>query len=120
MDQSLRVPSQLILMLMFLSSCLPVDLMLWSLDAIEENMARLQPDSGPMLVVPISLLPSGAREGQILRVTPSADGTTATSVTFTIQIDDAATAQALARSRATTSKASNDSRRRDPGGNVAL
>lgn len=89
----------------------------WSIDSIEEGMARIEEDGGRMLTVPASLLPAGAKEGQLLRVTFSgAPGTLPTSIT----IDHAATVAALKKSAATTAQAMKDSAKRDPGGDVAL
>jgi hypothetical protein len=93
----------------------------WVVDGIEEGMARVEEDGARMLVVPAYLLPKGAREGQVLRVTRSESaGTKEASVTLTVRVDDAATADALARSRETVARASAQSKRRDPGGDVAL
>ncbi len=95
------------------------DDILWAVDGIEEGMARLEEDGGRLLTLPTSLLPLGMKEGQLLRVTRGA-GRTKGSVTLTIAVDEVATSAALARSRATTSRASAASRKRDPGGDVSL
>jgi hypothetical protein len=93
----------------------------WVVDGIEEGMARIEEDGTRMIVVPAYLLPASAREGQILRVTRGRHaGTTGEAVTFTVRVDDGATEEALARSRETVARASAESRRRDPGGDVAL
>ena len=90
---------------------------LWIIDGIEEGIARIEEDGGRIIHLPRSLLPSGAREGQILRVT-STPGQGRTELT--IEIDEAATAAALARSKAQTAATMAASRNRDPGGDVSL
>ncbi len=89
----------------------------WSIDSIEESVARIEEDGGRMLTVPASLLPAGAKEGQLLRVTFS---DAAGKVPASITIDHAATAAALKKSAATTAQAMKDSAKRDPGGDVTL
>jgi hypothetical protein len=91
----------------------------WAVDGIEEEMARIEEDGERMLAIPRYLLPPGAREGQLLRVTraPAKD---TSSIVLTIAIDEDATASALTKSRATTDSAMAKSRKRDPGGDVSL
>jgi hypothetical protein len=89
----------------------------WTIDAIEEGIARIEEDGARMIHIPRYLLPAGAREGQILRVT-SKPGKGRTDLT--IEIDEAATAAALARSRTQTAATMAASKKRDPGGDVAL
>ena len=89
----------------------------WIIDALEEGIARIEEDGERIIQVPRYLLPSGAREGQILQVT-SKPGKGKTQLT--IEIDEAATAAALARSRAQTAATMAASKKRDPGGDVAL
>ncbi len=90
----------------------------WSIDSIEEGMARIEEDGGRMLTVPVAMLPTGAKEGQMLRVTMSEHG--GESVPIRISIDHAATAAALKKSAATTAQAMKNSAKRDPGGDVTL
>ena len=89
----------------------------WRIDGIEEGVARVEEDGDRMITVPASLLPPGATEGQRLQVTRSA---AKGSVTITISIDDARTAAELAASRSQTAAISAQSKKRDPGGDVAL
>lgn len=91
----------------------------WSIDSIEEGMARIEEDGGRMLTVPVTMLPAGAKEGQLLRVTLS-DATKGEPVPTSIIIDHAATAAALKKSAATTAEAMKNSAKRDPGGDVIL
>jgi hypothetical protein len=89
----------------------------WTIDSIEEGIARLEAGGERIIHLPRHLLPSGAREGQILRVT-SKPGEARSELT--IEIDEAATAAALARSRARTTATMAASKKRDPGGDVSL
>jgi Protein of unknown function (DUF3006). len=89
----------------------------WRIDGIDEGVARVEEDGDRMITVPIYLLPAGASEGQRLQV---ARTTAKGSVTLTISIDEAGTAADLAASRAQTAAIAAQSRKRDPGGDVAL
>lgn len=91
----------------------------WSVDGIEEGVARIEEDGERMLHIPWHLLPAGVMEGQLLRVTrSSASGPE--SIVVTIAIDHAATAESLRKSKATTAQAMAESKKRDAGGDVAL
>ena len=90
---------------------------IWTIDAVEEGIARIEEDGERIIRIPRYLLPTGAREGQILRVT-SKPGKSKTELT--IEIDEAATAAALAKSKAQTTATMAASKKRDPGGDVAL
>lgn len=91
----------------------------WAIDGISEGVARLEEDGQRMITVPAYLLPAGAGEGQVLSVT-CAPGEAKGTLTVTVVIDEGATAEALAKSKATTARASAQSRKRDAGGDVAL
>ena len=91
----------------------------WSIDSIEEGVARIEEDGGRMLTVPVAMLPTGAKEGQMLRVSMS-EIHGGESVPVSITIDHAATAAALKKSAATTAQAMKNSAKRDPGGDVTL
>jgi hypothetical protein len=91
----------------------------WAIDGIEEGMARIEEDGERIITVPRYLLPAGAREGQLLRVT-RARGKGREPLTITVAIDEEATAARLVKSRATTTAAMAASKKRDPGGDVAL
>jgi hypothetical protein len=91
----------------------------WAVDGLEEGMARIEEDGERMITVPAYLLPAGAREGQILRVTWAA-GREKGTLAVTVAVDEQATADALAKSRSTTARAMAQSRKRDAGGDVAL
>jgi hypothetical protein len=90
----------------------------WIVDGIEEGMVRVEEDGTRFLTVPRYLLPPGVEEGQILRVMRGAEKPG--SVTLTITVDQEATARALAQSKAKTTRTMAASRKRDPGGDVAL
>jgi hypothetical protein len=90
----------------------------WVVDGIEEGMARVEEDGARMITVPVYLLPAGVAEGQILRITRSAEQQQ--SVTVVIAEDAAATERAMAQSKAKTARMMATSKQRDPGGDVAL
>lgn len=91
----------------------------WAIDAISEGMARIEEDGERMISVPVYLLPSGVREGQVLQVS-SAPGEGSGTLLVTVAADEEATAESLAKSKATTTRAMAQSRKRDRGGDVAL
>jgi hypothetical protein len=78
----------------------------WVIDAIEEHVASIELPDGAMIQLPVSVLPKGAKQGQVLRVTFEADA--------------AATKQALEASAAQVKKGSEASKKRDAGGDIAL
>jgi hypothetical protein len=91
----------------------------WAVDAIEEGMARIEEDGERMISVPLHLLPAGVREGQVLQVS-AAPGEDRGTLVVTVAADEEATAESLAKSKATTARAMAQSRKRDRGGDVAL
>jgi DUF3006 family protein len=91
----------------------------WAVDGISEGMARIEEDGERMITVPVYLLPAAVREGQVLRVT-SAPGEERGTLIVTVETDEQAEAESLAKSKATVARASAQSRKRDPGGDVAL
>jgi hypothetical protein len=78
----------------------------WIIDVIEEDSASIEVDGGRMINVPRAMLPAGAREGHVLRVT--------------LEIDEAGTQAALEASRAQVEQGRKASRKLDPGGDIAL
>ena len=76
----------------------------WVVDSIEESVASIEVDGKTMITVPQSILPKGAREGDVLSVL--------------IEIDPAATKQALAESAAQVQKHAKQPN--DPGGDIVL
>lgn len=78
----------------------------WVVDLIEEGTASIELPDGTVASLPASVLPKGARGGQVLRVT--------------IEIDPDATARALDASKAQVERGSRASRKRDPGGDIVL
>jgi hypothetical protein len=78
----------------------------WMIDAIEEQLASIELPDGRMIQLTASVLPKSAKPGQLLRVT--------------LEVDTAATKRALAESAAQVEKGRAASRKRDPGGDVAL
>jgi hypothetical protein len=78
----------------------------WVVDSIEEGVASIELPDGRMVQLPTTVLPRGAKQGQILRVT--------------FELDEAATKRAIAESAAQVRKGSEESTKRDPGGDIAL
>lgn len=85
----------------------------WVIDSLEEGIAAVEEDGARMLHVPTSLLPPSVREGDVLRVSRRVEGA---AVSFRIDVDPAATREALERSRKQVSRLSGN----DPGGDIAL
>jgi hypothetical protein len=77
----------------------------WIIDSIEESTASIEVDGDTMMTVPLALLPSGAHQGHILRVT--------------IEVDEPATKRALAESAAQVKKGA-ARQVNDPGGDIVL
>jgi len=91
----------------------------WAVDAIDEGMARIEEDGERMITVPLYLLPAGVREGQVFQLS-SVPGEDRGVLVVTVAADEAATAESLAKSKATMARAMAQSRKRDRGGDVAL
>lgn len=91
----------------------------WVVDGVEEGMARVEEDGERMLTVPVYLLPTGVAEGHVLRVTRGAEKKKE-SVTLVISVDAEAAARAIAHSKDQTARTMAASKKRDPGGDVAL
>jgi hypothetical protein len=89
----------------------------WAVDSIQEGVARVEEDGEKMLNVPSELLPPGATEGQLLRVTRAPDGDHAV---LTVTIDPTGTAKAHRKSIQTTTAAMAESKKKDQGGDVSL
>lgn len=83
------------------------------LDRIEGATAVLVDDAGATLDVPVRSLPSGVREGAVLRVSLRADGAPDWS---TARVDHAE----AARRRAEGEERLKRLRKRDPGGDIKL
>jgi len=85
----------------------------WTIDAIEEGIAALEAE-GKLLHLPLALLPTGVREGDVLVVDREEQGDASM---LRIRIDRAATEAALQRSRdqLRAMRPTND-----PGGDIVL
>ena len=93
----------------------------WAVDAIEEGMARIEEDGRRTLTIPVHLLPSGVKEGQLLLVTRTTSAETkGKAVVLSICVDETATANAARDSKAMTAKMLAESKKRDRGGDVTL
>lgn len=89
----------------------------WVIDSIAEGVAAIEVDDGQVVRLPQGLLPPGAAEGQVLSVRQELDIPGKRS-TVTIEIDAAATAAAIAASRAQVAGIKSVSK--DRGGNIKL
>jgi hypothetical protein len=89
----------------------------WIVDSIEEFVASVEVDGGTMITVPQWLLPDSAREGHVLNVRHERPARGQRSA-LTIEIDEAATKQALADSAAQVAKHARQAN--DPGGDIKL
>jgi hypothetical protein len=78
--------------------------MRWVIDAIEEGVASVELEDGSMITVPAAALPPTARPGEVI----------------TLEVDHTATKKAQADSAAQVAKSRAASRKRDPGGDIAL
>jgi hypothetical protein len=85
----------------------------WVVDSVTEGIAAVEEDGARMLAVPAWLLPAGAREGAVLRVSRRDEGA---GVSLRIEVDHAATAAAAARARARLDRLAGS----DPGGDLEL
>src|SRR3712207_4004014 len=98
----------------------------WTIDSLEEDSAQIEEDGLRVIHVPRSILPEGAREGDVLIVTRedvSAGGKAtqgAASVRVTITLDQGATRAAKFKSRQQVRRISQASKKMDPGGDVIL
>lgn len=89
----------------------------WVVDSIEESVASVEVDGDRMVTVPQSLLPAGVKPGHVLNVRRDQSPDGQRSV-LTIEIDEAATREALAASAAQVRKGSRQ--KNDPGGDIVL
>jgi hypothetical protein len=85
----------------------------WVVDSIEDGIAAVEEDGARMLYVPAWLLPSAAREGDVLRVSRRNEGAVSS---LRIEVDEGATDQAHSRSREQVSRRP----RNDPGGDIVI
>ena len=85
----------------------------WVVDSIEDGVAAVEEEGARMLYVPAWLLPSAAREGDVLRVSRRDEGAAAA---LRIEVDGGATDEASSRSREQVSRLS----RNDPGGDIVI
>lgn len=88
----------------------------WVVDAIEESTASIEVDGRQIITVPQWLLPATARQGHVLAVTHERPPSGGRSV-LTIEVDESATAQALAASAAQVKRRRG---KNDPGGDITL
>lgn len=84
----------------------------WIVDSVAEDVAAIEEDGERIVRVPRWLLPKGAREGSVLSVTRSVEGG---EVVLRIELDAAAEAEVLERSRRQVEGGTGDA-----GGDVVL
>lgn len=89
----------------------------WAIDSIEEHVASVEVDGGAMVQLPQWMLPSAAKEGEVLAVTHelSADGTKST---LEITLDVEGTRKAREKSAKAPPKTGME--KVDPGGDIKL
>lgn len=90
----------------------------WAVDALHESAARVEEDGERMLTVPRWLLPTTAREGDVLAVVRRPDGRS--GVTIDVVIDREATRAARERATAQVDQIARESRAKDRPGDVEL
>lgn len=86
----------------------------WMIDAIEEFIASVEVDGREIIRVPQWLLPAGAIEGEILRVTHERSGDRSA-----LRVERDASATDAAR-RASAEQLRRPGTKHDPGGNITL
>ena len=91
----------------------------WSIDSIEAGVVRVEEDGAHMLTVPSHQLPSGIKEGQLLRVSRST-GSDGGILVHSAVIDAVATRAALDASAKRTAEIATEARKNDRGGDVVL
>jgi hypothetical protein len=96
---------------------MPESIHRWIIDTIEEDAAAIEVDGNNVVTVPRWLLPDGARQGDVLSVRHDRPPRGQRSA-LTIEVDAAATKQALADSAAQVRKGTK--RPNDPGGDITL
>jgi hypothetical protein len=89
----------------------------WVVDSMDAEMASVEVDGSTMITVPVWVLPSGVKQGHVLRVKHEGAQASGRSV-VSIEIDEAATSKALAASAAQVNKGTRQAN--DPGGNLAF
>jgi hypothetical protein len=93
----------------------------WIIDFLEEDSAQIEEDGMRVIHVPRSILPPGAREGDVLMVGLEQQRRgKREAVRVTITLDPDATKDAMEKSRKQVKRAKDASRRRDSGGDIEL
>jgi hypothetical protein len=100
----------------------------WIIDSLEEDSAQIEEDGVRVIHVPRSILPGGAREGDVLIVERehrpagrgAEKGSKGNAVLVTITLDPGATRAAKFKSRQQVRRVSQVMKKSDPGGDVIL
>ena len=85
----------------------------WTVDGLEEDSARVEEDGARIITIPRYLLPPDVREGEILLVERSDER--GDSVRITVTVDEAATRDAMAKSKKQVTETMLASKKNDPG-----
>ncbi|MEP6617742.1 MAG: hypothetical protein ABJE47_00445 [bacterium] len=93
----------------------------WAVDSIQEGVARIEEDGERFISVPVDVLPPGTKAGHLLRVSkPAGLASDSRGSGLTIVADERGTNAARQQSKAVVDATLAESRKRDPGGDVAL
>jgi len=93
----------------------------WLIDSLEEDSAQIEEDGTRVIHVPRSILPPGAREGDVLTVGLEQQRRgKREAVRVTITLDPDATEAATEKSRQQVKRGKAASRKRDSGGDIEL
>ena len=91
---------------------------LWSVDELDDDVARVIEDGARVMLLPRYLLPPGVAEGQMLSISRGEER--GGSVQITVTLDEKATKSARLGTGNALARALAASRKMDPGGDVAL
>ena len=93
----------------------------WLIDSLEEDSAQIEEDGARVIHGPRSILPPGAKEGDVLTVGLEQQRRgKREAVRVTITLDPDATEAANEKSRQQVKRGRKASRRRDSGGDIVL
>jgi hypothetical protein len=91
---------------------------LWSVDELDDDVARVIEDGTRVMLLPRYLLPPGVAEGQMLSISRGEER--GGSVQITVTLDEKATRSARLGTGNALARALAASRKVDPGGDVTL
>ena len=91
---------------------------LWSVDELDDDVARIIEDGARVMLLPRYLLPPGVQEGQMLTISRAEER--GGSVQIVVTLDEKATRSARLGTGNVLARALAASRKVDPGGDVSL